>query len=521
MLALSSTSYDVSQQSGVPTSVSVTIDRNGDATDAASVTYATSNGTAVAGRDYTAASGTVSWAAGDGSSKSFKVSILGSSSFSGTKSFTVGLSSAAGGVSLGASNATVTITGAATSTALGVKVKGNILVNGAGTQIQLRGVNVASMETAYTMQYSSTDPWIGADHNWSQIASKSGATGAWYMNAVRIPLNETSWNANDDSSVTCLNDAGSSIKPDPAGNYRTTLDAAVSGATAAGLYVILDLHWSAPGKYCAQSQQGMPDADHSVAFWQSVAARYKGYPNVIFDLYNEPFVFPSANGDGMFDLTASGTVDDTGVDQVYNRCIMNGCQASYFYRSQMSNKTAYKWTAVGLQSLINTIRATGATNVIMVSNNHYTSYLGSVWGTAWQPDDSAAPAGYSGTWTPQLAAAWHYYYWSYPYGDGNGGGLDQASTRTALDQVRAQVPIIIGEYGEDNDAAGSSADQAWFSQLFDYANASGHKDSYFAWGWNVNSGWPPNIADDSGNYTDYGQPIYTNTNACGSRLTCP
>lgn len=114
------------------------------------------------------------------------------------------------------------------------------------------------MEAVYTMQYSYTDPWDGADHNWSQIAATTGTNAAWFMNAVRIPLNETSWNANDSSVVTCTytssSGATSTISPDPAGNYRTTLDTAVSDATAAGLYVILDLHWSAPGSYCAQSQ---------------------------------------------------------------------------------------------------------------------------------------------------------------------------------------------------------------------------------------------------------------------------
>jgi hypothetical protein len=32
----------------------------------------------------------------------------------------------------------------------------------------------------------------------------------------------------------------------------------------------------------------MADTDNSIAFWTQVATDYKTYPNVIFDLFNEP-----------------------------------------------------------------------------------------------------------------------------------------------------------------------------------------------------------------------------------------
>ncbi len=34
-----------------------------------------------------------------------------------------------------------------------------------------------------------------------------------------------------------------------------------------GIYVILDLHWNAPGTYVGKTQLPMADADHSIAFW--------------------------------------------------------------------------------------------------------------------------------------------------------------------------------------------------------------------------------------------------------------
>jgi len=48
-------------------------------------------------------------------------------------------------------------------------------------------------------------------------------------------------------------------------------------------------HWTAPGTQRALSQNPEPDADHSPAFWASVAATFARDPGVIFDLFNEPY----------------------------------------------------------------------------------------------------------------------------------------------------------------------------------------------------------------------------------------
>ena len=59
--------------------------------------------------------------------------------------------------------------------------------------------------------------------------------------------------------------------------------------TDEGFAVILDLHWSAPGSEQASGQQPMPDMDHSVDFWKSVAQRFNSNDKVIYELYNEPY----------------------------------------------------------------------------------------------------------------------------------------------------------------------------------------------------------------------------------------
>src|SRR5205814_3492846 len=59
----------------------------------------------------------------------------------------------------------------------------------------------------------------------------------------------------------------------------------------AGLYAIVDLHWSAQGTLPADGRTGqgrqMADRDHAPAFWRSVASVFRSDPAVVFDLFNE------------------------------------------------------------------------------------------------------------------------------------------------------------------------------------------------------------------------------------------
>jgi hypothetical protein len=109
-LALSASTYAVSQSSGTLT---VTLNRTGGSSGTASVAYATRNGSAVAGSEYTAENGTLNWANGDSSAKSFTIPISNATPFSGNKSFAVTLSAASGATLASPSSATVTIAGSA------------------------------------------------------------------------------------------------------------------------------------------------------------------------------------------------------------------------------------------------------------------------------------------------------------------------------------------------------------------------------------------------------------------------
>jgi hypothetical protein len=121
-LALSSAAYTVAQDAG---SLTVTVNRSGGASGTVSVNYATTNGSAVAGVDFTAASGMLQWADGDSAAKSFSIPISNATPFSGNKSFTVSLSNATGASISNPSSATVVISGSAVSAAGSLQLSAN------------------------------------------------------------------------------------------------------------------------------------------------------------------------------------------------------------------------------------------------------------------------------------------------------------------------------------------------------------------------------------------------------------
>ena len=107
-LALSSAAYGIGEAGGL---VTITVTRSGGSLGGpVAVGYATGDGTATAGSDYTAASGTLTFGPGE-ATKTFTVPVTSDSGHEGDETFQVALSNASGGANLGSpAAATVTIT---------------------------------------------------------------------------------------------------------------------------------------------------------------------------------------------------------------------------------------------------------------------------------------------------------------------------------------------------------------------------------------------------------------------------
>ena len=101
-----STSSSASESAG---SVTLTVQRVGGSGGSASLQYQTQDASAAAGSDYTASSGTLTWADGDNASKTVVIAITNDSSSENTESFDVVLSNASGATLGSRTQVTVTV----------------------------------------------------------------------------------------------------------------------------------------------------------------------------------------------------------------------------------------------------------------------------------------------------------------------------------------------------------------------------------------------------------------------------
>jgi len=97
-LAFSAGSYSVNENGGQAT---ITVSRTGGSNGAVSVQYATSNGTAIVGSDYTSATGTLNWADADTANKTFVVPINNDSLDEADETINLTLTNPTGGATLG------------------------------------------------------------------------------------------------------------------------------------------------------------------------------------------------------------------------------------------------------------------------------------------------------------------------------------------------------------------------------------------------------------------------------------
>jgi hypothetical protein len=272
-------------------------------------------------------------------------------------------------------------------------------------------------------------------------------------------------------------------------NYQSPIEDAVNLITKTNsMYVILDLHMSAAGTTQARSQGSMPDADHSVTFWQQVAAAYKNNGSVIFDLFNEP-------------LMGSGT------EAEQFSCWKNGSASAGGGDCPMVN-----FAVAGMQTLVTAVRQAGATNLLMLGGTAYSSIL-DLW-PAYVPADTLSP--------PNLAASWHV------YDDQGGCTSDPAKTLATLCPatspglgaeavMAAGYPIVVGETGYYS--CSGTVGALWFPIFLSWADTQGI--GYVAWSWS--DGNNPQLLSNTTSFTPdaYGQVYKTYLGCIAGKQVTP
>ncbi len=269
---------------------------------------------------------------------------------------------------------------------LPLHVAGSQILNSRNEPVLLRGVDCASME------------WTsdGQGHILTTVAT---AIKNWHANIIRLPLSQDRWFGKGPEQT----DGGAA--------YRALVARIVKRISSLNSYVILDDHWSDEdvwGKHIGQHK--MPDRN-SIVFWKSFAAVYKNNPAVIFDLYNEPF-----------HISWKTWRDGGEVTETNKR---TGASISYF--------------AVGLQTLLNTVRSTGAKNVVLAG------------GLNWAYDMSGILNGYA--LSDPTGSGVIYANHDYPF---KGDTVKQWIAE--MKAATAKVPVIVSEFGTgptDKGAAGN------------------------------------------------------------------
>jgi endoglucanase len=330
-------------------------------------------------------------------------------------------------------------------TAPALHVSGNRIVNAAGQTVRLLGVNRSGGEFACIQ---GNGMWNGPMDQASITAMRS-----WKVRTVRVPLNEECWLGTSDVPAGAPSGA----------TYQTNVKNYVNLLVSNGITPIVEMHWNfgqytGPSAGCsdvkATCQKPMPDAQFAPQFWTGVANAFRGNNAVILDLFNEPF--PER---------ASGSSATAGW-----RCFRDG-----------GTCPGIGYQVAGFQSLLNAVRATGASNIVMVGGLAFSNDL-SQW-LQFRPTDPMN----------NLVAFAHIYNFN--------SCANTSCWDSQLAPVAAQVPLTLSEIGENDCAHG------FVDGLMSWADA--HNVGYLGWTWNnwdCSSG-PALITDYTGAATNYGQGL--------------
>lgn len=200
---------------------------------------------------------------------------------------------------------------------LELHVEGNKVLNSKGQEVWLKGVNVMSLD------------W-GSQGERVLLTTKT-AIEDWKSNIIRLAIKSKYWFGKDPSQK----DGGKA--------YRELVDAVINLAANRGVYVLLDLH-----HYRAARQE---DAD----FWTDAATRYKNHPALIFDLMNEPH----------------GTSWEVWQKGGFVPVKKEGVDETAFLTEEEKIKNNAGFRSIGMQGLLDAVRATGAKNICLAGGLDY------------------------------------------------------------------------------------------------------------------------------------------------------
>jgi aryl-phospho-beta-D-glucosidase BglC (GH1 family) len=259
-----------------------TVSLSAAAAEAVTVQYGTANGSALAGLDYQALSGSLTFAPGE-VSKVLSVAILGDTLREGTESFALNLTAPTGArLADGAALGSIRDNDAPASTLPPpgwYSTSGNQIIDSTGETVRLKGINWFGMEG-----YLGVPDGLYT-RNWQDMMEQMRELG---FDTIRLPFS-----LQNIQPGAMPNNIVYSLNPDLVGlSNLQVLDKIVDYAGDLGMKIILDCHRSSSG--AGPNENGLwYDQNFSeaqwISSWKSLVQRYVDDSTVIgVDLQNEP-----------------------------------------------------------------------------------------------------------------------------------------------------------------------------------------------------------------------------------------
>jgi chitinase len=446
------------------------------------VHYATADGTAIAGSDYIAAAGSLTFAAGE-TSKVVHVAVTGDTVVEANETVTLTLSAPSGAtIATGTGTGTITnddlpsititdtsiVEGDPTGTTGWLSTAGNQIVDSAGRNVQIAGVNWFGFEGN---NMSPNGLWTRSYKEMMQQMVDEG------FNTIRLPFSSDMLHATGAALGIDFNQ-----NPDLKGlTPLQVMDRIVAYAGEIGIKIILDHHRSSAGD--GTSSNGLWfDSSHSqadwVSDWQMLAERYADNTAVIgADLHNEPYN-GTWGGGGANDWAAAAELAGNAIGDVNPNWLI-------FVEGVASYDGQNYWWGGNLMGVRDRPIELDVDNKLVYSAHDYPN---SVYAQPW----------FQGADFPANLPAKFDQMWGYIYKEGI-------------------APVYIGEFGTK---LTDPKDVAWFEAITSYLSGdldnNGTNDlaggdlgvSWTYWSWNPNSGDTGGILQDDWRTVNENKMVY-------------
>jgi Zn-dependent metalloprotease len=215
--------YTANETSG---SALITVTRLGGTASGVSVSYATSDGSATAGSDYTATSGTLNFAAGD-RAESFLVPVLDDSDGEGVEVLQVALSSPTGGALLGAGKTADLKIVDDESAAAGMLQLGLAAyrVNEGGGSLRVSVSRTGGAKGSVSVDYATSEGSAAAGADYAQTSGTLPFGAGERSRSFVVPiLNDSSGEGNETFSIVLSNPGGGAILGPRSSSPATIVD---------------------------------------------------------------------------------------------------------------------------------------------------------------------------------------------------------------------------------------------------------------------------------------------------------